>query len=267
MKDLLIVSTYGPSATRDWRDIQWHFIDKYTDCDYDYAVWLHDIKDERKFKFVNVIGKSQGDLVYALPEMFHQIYYHFRNNKYKNYLLLDSDCFPVKEGWYNHLLDSLGAKWYAAPVRTDNLDVFPHPCALFIRGEHIDKHLFTFRRQTTYIDSLKGEAVFDIGTNFKVKYEEKHILFPLLRSNFINPHPILAAIYGDLFYHHGAGSRPPYFRSNGYWEKCCPALYDSGRWKCFQWITKDPEAFIAKLRGEGIVEREETLADFLLDIT
>jgi hypothetical protein len=267
MKDLLIVSTYGPDATRDWRDTQWHFIDKYTHCDYDYKVWLHGIKDESKFKYVDVIGSSQGDLLHALPEMFHQIRYYFRHNKYKNYLLLDSDCFPVKHDWYEHLVDSLevSGKWYAAPVRTDNLDVFPHPCALFIRGEYIDKHLFTFRRQSTYVPSLKGEEVFDIGTAFKTDFDGKHILFPLLRSNFINPHPILGAIYGDLFYHHGAGSRPPFFRSNGYWEKCCPALYDSGRWKCFKWFKKDPERFIARLRGEGIVETQETLEEFLLE--
>ena len=169
MKDLLIVSTYGQEAIRDWREIQWHFIDKYTHCDYDYAVWLHDIRSDKPFRFTNVIGRSEGNLLYALPEMFHQIYYHFRHNPYKNYLLLDSDCFPVKHDWYEHLVNSMELvdKWYAAPVRTDNLDVFPHPCALFIRGEHINKHLFTFRRQSTYIPSLKGEEVFDIGTAFK----------------------------------------------------------------------------------------------------
>jgi hypothetical protein len=33
------------------------------------------------------------------------------------------------------------------------------------------------------------------------------VLLPLLRTNVWNPHPMLAAIYGGLFYHHGAGTR------------------------------------------------------------
>jgi len=250
MKKLLIVSTYGSAAAKDWLDIQPVFIDKYTK-NYDFGIWLHNVKNKKVFKNYEIFGESNGDLLYTLPEMFHQIYHLCRSKKYENYLILDSDCFPIKEDWMPNLLKIMEDRWYAAPVRTDNLDTTPHPCGLFIRGEFIHKHLFYFRRPSVgRMVNLMGEEVHDIGTGFKTEVDNKSIFFPLVRSNYVNPNPILASIYGDTFYHHGAGSRIPWFRSTSYWKKVCPKSYNNSL-KCYDWLKEDPQKFIDILRGES----------------
>ncbi len=259
-KDLLVISTFGRDAARDWYEIQRHFLDKYTP-EYDYGVFLHGVKDEAFFKGSKIIGRMDGNLIYALPEMFHQIYLYFKKHEYKNYLLIDSDCFPVKENWYHNLIKVMNTKWYAAPVRTDNLDVCPHPCALFVKGEYIKERIFTFRRALEPVYNLVGEEVIDIGTGFKMRMEGKQICFPLVRSNFINIHPIVGAIYGDTFYHHGAGSRIPYFRSTGYWKKIRPEHSKAGK-MCYHWLKTDPEKYIDKMRGVGVVDTQESLRSF-----
>lgn len=258
MKKLLIVSTYGQDAVEDWFDLQTYFIEKHTK-DFDFGVFLHDIKDEEPFYNCKIIGRTSGDLLYRLPEMFHQIYNYFRSNKYENYLLLDSDCFPIRDDWYENLLTLIGDRYYAAPVRTDNLDITPHPCALFIRGDHIDKHLFFFRRPSVGISkNLIGEEIQDIGTGFKTEYEDKPIFYPLIRSNFININPMVAAIYGDTFYHHGAGSRLPWFRSTSYWKKVLPKQYKESL-HCYKWLMRSPDRFVSKLRGDGVNIKEMIL--------
>lgn len=261
MKELLIVSTYGVDAARDWFHIQKRFIDRLAPFA-DFGVFLHEVKNEKRFRDCKIVGRIEGDLLYKLPEMFHHIKYYCRNHEYKNYLILDSDAFPVKKNWYKNLLELMGDRWYAAPVRTDNLDVVPHPCALFVKGEYIKEPIFTFRRALNPTKNLLGDEVIDIGTDFKMKYKKQKICYPLVRSNFINLHPIVGAIYGDTFYHHGGGSRTPYFRSTEYWEKVVPEHHAAGE-MCYEWLKEKPEWYINKMRGKGIVETKETLREFV----
>ena len=75
-------------------------------------------------------------------------------------------------------------------------------------------------------------------------------LLPLLRSNLRNPHPIAAAVYNHLFYHHGAGSRAFAFRAIdkfGYYahwrEQDDPAEADA----LLQALFADPDGFIRGL--------------------
>jgi len=106
----------------------------------------------------------------------------------------------------------LANRLYAAPVRTENYDLFPHPCAFYLRRpmlEHID---FNFSQ----VPSLMGYATADVGSAMPRSLEGEPIWLPLIRTNRWNPHPLAAAIYGHLFYHHGAGSRTPAFRSMRY---------------------------------------------------
>jgi len=257
MKDLLIVSTYGKEGVKDWWQIQREFVARNTE-NYDFGVFLHNVEDESPFEGHKIIGRKFDPLLFALPEMFHEIYHYFRRHRYKNYLLLDSDCFPVKPGWLDCILKLMGDRWYAAPVRTENLDTTPHPCALFVRGEHVGKHLFYFRRPSVgRVTNLLGEEIQDIGTGFKTEVGGGQVFFPLLRSNHLNVHPVLAAVYGDLFYHHGGGSRrtkegqEPYFRSTFYWDKIVPHRYEAGL-DAYERLAKNPRRFVNKLRGGEI---------------
>ncbi len=145
--------------------------------------------------------------------------------------------------------------WYSAPIRTDNLDITPHPCALFIKGQYIKEHLFFFRRPSVAgIFNFIGEEVHDIGTGFKTRVNNKQVFYPLMRSNFLNVHPMLAAIYGDTFYHHGAGSRMPWFRSTNYWQRLIPEHYRYGL-NAYDMLMEDPDRFIDQLRGKSYLKQ------------
>jgi hypothetical protein len=78
-------------------------------------------------------------------------------------------------------------------------------------------------------------------------------LLPLLRTNVVNVHPVAAAIYHHLFYHHGAGSREFAFRilkAYQYYEH----WYDSGAQRShgeelLAALLRDPDGFVDMLMG------------------
>ena len=47
---------------------------------------------------------------------------------------------------------------------------------------------------------------------FEFRLRQEQELLPLMRTNCVNKHPVAAAVYHHLFYHHGAGSRNFEFR-------------------------------------------------------
>ncbi len=258
MRDLLIITTYCETTVKEWFPIQRKMLDKYT-RDYDLAVCLHEVNTTEAFSGIEVLGEWEGDLLEALPSMFEKALETFRSRKYKNYLLLDSDCFPVKHGWLDGLIEATKGYEYAAPVRTENLDTFPHPCALFIKGSSVQNDWWRFRRGLAK-KSLLGADVKDIGADFTIA-TDKQVFFPLVRTNFVNVHPILGAIYGDTFYHHGGGSRMPFFRSGNYWNKVSPSHYKSGQ-ICYKFLAKNPVKFVKLLRGADSLETISDLRNF-----
>ena len=263
MRDLLVVSTYGETSALEWFPIQQKMLDKYT-TNYDFAVCLHEVETTEPFSGIEVLGEYQGDLLEVLPMMFDKILATFRERKYKNYLLLDSDCFPVKNGWLEHLSKIIEDLGYAAPIRTENLDLFPHPCALFIKGDYVHNDWWDFRRlKKNELKCLDGKKTKDIGTGFIQEYEGKNVYFPLLRTNFVNIHPILSAVYGDIFYHHGGGSRVPFFKSGSYWEKICESHYTLGQ-NTYKFLFKNPEKYINMLRGVEPLESIKDLKNFVI---
>ena len=261
MKDLLVISTFGEDAALEWFSIQQKMLDKYT-TNYDFAVCLHEVETTEPFTGIEVLGEYQGDLLQTLPAMFNKAMATFRERKYKNYLLLDSDCFPVKHDWLKHLSSITEGYGYAAPMRTENLDLFPHPCALFIKGEHVQNDWWDFGRiKENEIKCINGSKTKDMGTGFVREVKNKKVYFPLIRTNFVNYHPILGAIYGDTFYHHGGGSRVPFFRSGSYWEKVSGKHYELGQ-NAYKYLSKNPDKFVQMLRGSEAMESSVDLRNF-----
>ena len=69
----------------------------------------------------------------------------------------------------------------------------------------------------------------------------------MIRTNRVNVHPIGAAIYYDMFYHHGAGSRQAYFRvTDGIKYYQYP---QHQRWlnRAYDLLLENPDNFIASL--------------------
>jgi len=132
--------------------------------------------------------------------------------KYDGMLILDSDAFPFVEGWRDKLDtwmaadERLPARKWASVVRTENLDTFPHPCVVYVRGDFITaNHSPPFWVKSH--ENLLGFRFQDVTCNLQMRDGVDQLWLPLTRTNVWNPHPVLAAVYGGLFYHHGAGSR------------------------------------------------------------
>ena len=70
----------------------------------------------------------------------------------------------------------------------------------------------------TWINAL-GKEVTDPGGNLLHQLEAlKQDWLPLVRTNTKNPHALWFAVYGHIVYHHGAGFREMFSRSD-YWRK------------------------------------------------
>jgi len=142
----------------------------------------------------------------------------FRESDFSHFLFLDSDCFPVHAAWLPVLraqMERFG-KRFAAPVRTENLDRFPHPCAFFCDAGAIGDPRINF--DIGYAsENMLGEIVRDVGNAMLPLLPE---ILPLMRTNLVNRHPVTAAVYHHMFYHHGAGSRSFEFRLLRKYDYC-----------------------------------------------
>jgi hypothetical protein len=122
-------------------------------------------------------------------------------------ITMDTDAFPVRDGWMDNILGRLHGDVQLAGVWRDELvparPAFIHPCCLAIRLE-------TLKLLDTGFP--KGETGRDVGhrVNMAVEAAGGHTS-RLYRSNRWNPHYLMGALYGDLIYHQGAGSRAPMF--------------------------------------------------------
>lgn len=247
---LRVASVYGPSPdNRQWLQLQDRFVQQ--NCagiDVDFGIFLNGTQLETEGTTTHVLGHSTDNLGHARG--LERVLAHFRaaSSRADGYLLLDSDCFPVHPHWMQalrHLMDR-HAKRFAAPVRFENLEPYPHPCALYIDGAMLDDPRLRFD-ESAVASNLLGEKVRDIGAGLRNLEED---LLPLVRTNTRNLHPIAAAVYNHLFYHHGAGSRGVTFRAThkyGYYahwrDEGSPAEADAIRQQLFC----DPDGFIRGL--------------------
>ena len=121
-------------------------------------------------------------------------------------LFIDSDAFPIA-AIDETLLDG---HRLVAVRRDENMgQMQPHPCFCLttvgfwneIAGDWTKGHQWR---------ASNGEMVTDTGGNLLGLLESRSLAWrPLLRSNIVDLDPLWFAVYGDVVYHHGAGSRPP----------------------------------------------------------
>lgn len=246
MKTLILsIHIPGPSSEL-WRDLQRKFVQE-TAGDYHYGVIVN--------------GGDQGlypDGVAHFPEtVSHKqaldaVLDIFANNlsKFDSFLVLDSDCWPVRRDWQKVLAGLLGEDYlYAGVVRIENFDLFPHPSAVFMKREFLKHADFDFNRGP----NLLGRSVSDVGAAMPQILDGKQVWYPLIKTNKVSPHPLYASVYGDLFYHHCAGSRGIGFRANSF------GFYDHiiaprrAHRQTYVEVTKSlaaaPRRFINSLRG------------------
>jgi len=148
-------------------------------------------------------------------------YFH-NHSEYDHYLILDSDAFPYRKNWLERMLvwmredDRLPERQWASAVRCENLDTFPHPCVLFVKGQFLRAFNDPDGRRAFRMDvleNLMGYRFVDLFVDLPRSIGGQPIWMPMTRSNVWNPHPVLSALYAGMFYHHGAGSRMAEIRS------------------------------------------------------
>lgn len=165
---------------------------------------------------------------------------------------LDTDAFPVRDGWLEELTGRLDSGAAIAGIYRDEMTArlrpFVHPSCLCIRRETLLGLDVSFGRRMTQ----------DVGQNItEALVRRGDRTAGLRRSNARDFHFLLGGLYGDLVYHHGAGSRhAKFFTSTDveHDERVRVVLRDAA--------FADLDHLVSVLRGEvdddlGLVERAD----------
>lgn len=239
MSPILVGSVYGASArSQAWYTLQQRFLGATTD--YHHVAYVNG--PETSFLTASrVIGQASHR---ANPRIEHlrgltALLGHFTSvaGEYDGFLVLDSDAFPCSPSWQPELLSAMGDRPVAAVIRHENLDTFPHPCVVFLKPSALRQFSFSLAPRTNLLGQTFDDVACDAAT-----------FYPLLRTNCRNRHPIMGAIYWRHFYHHGAGSRPPNFRSSFYHGlPTSPADDELLEERLFNELVDDPHQYIRGL--------------------
>jgi len=260
-KNLLVASIYAPSRRNaKWIELQRRFIKK-TTGEHDFGIFLAKGTNASELPDEFIIGEiepnsnsnrlregreASQDHARNLARLID----YFRSVDYDYFLILDSDCFPIEINWQDTLSKVMGRKKASAAIRCENMTLSPHPCAFFMNSEALNENWLDFNPHS--MPNLLSARMSDVGGKIPIAKT-----FPLLRTNRINLHPLIGAIYGNLFYHHGGGSRPSgaiVSRSQGYYKNLGVQPAKSER-EIYDELIKDPFAFIGKLRGKEYLPR------------
>lgn len=223
-----------------WRRLQWQFLKETTTSEFEYHIIASAINSKPFEKHATSVTHSSDRLSHST--CLRKIIDIFESSTCTHCLLLDSDCWPIRDGWDTLLASKLGDyKKFAAVVRPENLDIFPHPSAVFFPRAYLMDLDFGFKPNKNMI----GKPNADVGSALGMYH-----CFPLLKTNYISPHPVYASIYGDYFYHHCAGSRGIGVRCADYYKHMITTDQQEKIYsKITEQLQKRPHKFINELRG------------------
>jgi hypothetical protein len=153
---------------------------------------------------------------------------------------LDSDSFPIRDDWLEVLVGGCESGAAVAGVYRDEmaprLEPFVHVSGLCARLDDLRALPVSFNRG-------KGQ---DVGKNITDAFTGMgREVAPLRRSNRRSFHFLIGGIYGDVVYHHGAGSRHA-----GFWTSKERARDERVRTRLRDAVFADLDRVIAVLRGE-----------------
>ncbi len=263
---VLVASVYAPcDRNAVWLGLQKRFLEENTCLPYDFEVWLNRC-DPTPFEDQKVRIAGHSDIVHR--SMCHEhaaalnwLLTRFRDrvDQYRGFLILDSDAFPAATNWAERLEtwmeadEFLPAKGFASACRAENLDSFPHPCCFYVKSSFLKEAGTDLSFSVGPHTNFAGYDFEDVGCGMLRRYNGRHVWLPLMRTNSWNPHPILSAIYGGLFYHHGAGSRPLEIRSVAMrtYDTVFPRYQHAETEKqVYAEISRNPKIFVRQLMGK-----------------
>jgi len=253
-QSIAVGSVFIPhERSQKWYDLQIKYLKKtclnfrhfvYVNGDMDHSIFEHSeiVGSSDYHAGLEIGGKQSENHSFGLQALLNK----FRSLSDYSYLILDSDCFPILNGWNEILINQMKDQFkIAAPIRYENLDTFPHPSAMFIKGDCIHEDWLDFKLD---IDddfgykNLLGDKLMDVGCRIPI-----NICYPLIRSNFCNFHPIFSGVYNHMFYHHGCGSRSSMTRITC-GEYLNHYMTEEDHLNCvddlFEMLIQNPESFI-----------------------
>jgi len=161
-------------------------------------------------------------------------------DEFEYVMTLDTDAFPIQDGWIERLKERLDDASLTGVWRDEmsaGLQPFIHPSCLFARKQRLRR-----------IDEpFSPRGVQDVGQRITLEVTANgEKVAGLRRSNARNAHFLIGGLYGDLVYHHAAGSRVPVFRlTEG--EERDRHIYNRLRDAVFD----DVDRVVSVLRGES----------------
>jgi len=121
---------------------------------------------------------------------------------------LDNDSFPVRDDWLETLVRECERGAAVAGVYRDEMapEIAPfiHVSGLCVRPRELRALGVSFG------EGARPEVEHNQDVGQRITYEFTRLgraIAPLRRSNAVNYHFLLGGLYGDVIYHHGAGSR------------------------------------------------------------
>lgn len=121
---------------------------------------------------------------------------------------LDNDSFPVREDWLEILISACENGAAVSGVYRSEMAPAIHPfihvSGFCVRRRDLHDLGVSFGRE------LRQDEGYNQDVGQKITYEFTRLgrtIAPLERSNTVNYHFLIGGIYGDVIYHHGAGSR------------------------------------------------------------
>lgn len=234
---LYILSAHYRNA--EWIDIQLDYLSRYMKVPF--KMWIttwgiQQVKDKR-------IARVYQDVSPTHSEQLNQLASHVLEvADSEDYILfIDSDAFPIKE--INQLDNILNGNDLAAIQRMENNgDPQPHPCFCLTRVAFWKKIGGDWRKGNQRWVGYDGVKRTDIGGLLYEKLNKEKIEWTKIRrSNRCSFHSVWFGIYGDLIYHHGAGSRA-FFSASDY--KKLP------KWRFF--LLKHG---LARFDGAGVIDK------------
>jgi hypothetical protein len=159
----------------------------------------------------------------------------------------DTDSFPIRDGWLENLLGRLDGGAALAGVWRDEMapriPAYVHPSCLAARRDVLVELNVDFARK-------QGHRI-DVGqhiTNSVIA--SGGLISRLRRTNVHNMHFLMGGVYGDLVYHHGAGSRHAAF-----WTSFDRSADDTVRTALRDAAFRDLDGLIDFLTGNGPLEQ------------
>lgn len=256
MKKLLIGSVYGPgNRNSDLLWLQHMFFSRSIEFrQYDHVLVFNSASislDYKKYR-MKVVGQNSGlngETNESHAKGLSDLLKYFMENRdqYSYFMFIDSDAWPIKKRWISILEKQMNGNQprdIAVVIRNENLERRLHSSILFCKPNALANIKFNIAPKGGVFDVM-GQKEMDVWTG--PYYQDNPLsVFPLIRTNQKNDHPVWSGIYYDMFYHHGGGSKQCKGRSYRYYHHIVGSSNSNRR---FSKMKSNPCDYISELAG------------------